>query len=82
VSQKTKWQIYSKFQHSNKFQQAESLALSYRGELRPKSLHGKRFYKAGHRDIAEKSPYHFKKASIPQKCIQKASEFLKKPQFL
>jgi hypothetical protein len=42
-----------------------------RGGLEPKSLRGNRFYK-GHKDIAEKASYHFKKSSIPLKMCLKS----------
>jgi hypothetical protein len=51
--------------------------LHYRGGLGPKSLRGKRFYK-GHRDIAEKTSHHFKKASITLKMYLKSLAKLEK----
>jgi hypothetical protein len=48
-----------------------------RGELGSKILHGNWFYK-GHRDIAEKTLHHFKKASIPLKMYLKSLAILEK----
>jgi hypothetical protein len=55
----------------------KSKSLLFRGRLGPKSLCGTKFH-VGHRDIAEKTLHHFKKAAFPLKMDLKSLTTLKK----
>jgi hypothetical protein len=58
------------------FYQVYSYSL-WQGRTGAKKARGNRFYKSL-RDIAEKAPHHFKKASIPIKMYLKSLEIFEK----